>query len=163
MSGATAFHGMLISVVAFLAFLSLVFYLRHREAMARHQERLAAIEKGVAVPLVETRPPKLPRIFLLRGLQWFFVGVGISLMLLSISAAGRRPLSLSGKLSMAQLLKTQGASEAQVAEYMKSAADEMDGLSYAAASIGLVPMSVGLAYLVFYRKETEIAEQREAK
>jgi hypothetical protein len=64
---------------------------------------------------------------------------------------------------MAQLLKQQGASEAQVNEYMKSAEGEMDGMPYAAASIGLVPMSVGLAYLLFYRKESERTEEREAK
>jgi hypothetical protein len=163
MSGETAFHGMLIFVVAFLAFLAVIFFLRHREAMSRHQERLAAIDKGISVPVAETRPSRSPRIYLLRGLQWFFVGVGISLVLLSISTASREPISLASKLSMAQMLKAQGASEAQIAEYMKSAAGEMEGMPYSAASIGLVPMSVGLAYLIFYRKESEIAEPREAK
>ena len=80
-----------------------------------------------------------------------------------MSAASRRPMSLSSRLTMAQLLKAQGASEAQVSEYMKSASDEMDGMPYSASSIGLVPMSVGLAYLLFYRKESERAEAREAK
>ena len=128
-----------------------------------HQERLAAIEKGIPVPIAETRPTKSPRIYLLRGLQWFFVGLAISLMLLSISASNRQPMPLSSRLAMAQMLKTQGASEAQINEYMKSAADEMDGMPYAAASIGLVPMSVGLAYLVFFRKESERPEEREVK
>jgi len=163
MSGETAFHGMLILVVAFLAFLGLILFLRHREAMLRHQERLTALEKGMAVPLAETRASKLPRIYLLRGLQWLFVGLSISLLLLSMSAANRRPLSLESRLSRAQLLKAQGASEEQVGQYLKSAGDEMDGMPYAAASLGLVPMSVGLAYLVFYRKETERAEDKDAK
>lgn len=164
MSGETAFHGMLIFFGVFLAFLAVVLYLRHRVVMARHQERLAALEKGIAVPPAEARlPPKSPRIYLLRGLQWFFVGLSISLVLLSISASNRQPMSLCNKLSMAQLLKQQGASEAQVNEYMKSAEGEMDGMPYAAASIGLVPMSVGLAYLLFYRKESERTEEREAK
>lgn len=150
-------------VVAFLAFLAFILFLRHREALVRHQERLAAIEKGIPVPIAETRPTKSPRIYLLRGLQWFFVGLAISLMLLSISASNRQPMPLSSRLAMAQMLKTQGASEAQINEYMKSAADEMDGMPYAAASIGLVPMSVGLAYLVFFRKESERPEEREVK
>jgi hypothetical protein len=163
MSGETAFQGMLVFVVAFLAFLAVFLYLRHREAMSRHQERLAALEKGIPVPIAETRPSKLPRIYLLRGLQWFFVGLSISLVLLSMSAAGRRPMSMLAKLSNAQYLRVRGASDEQVSQYMKSAGDEMEGMPYAAASIGLVPMSVGLAYLVFYRKESERAEESEKK
>jgi hypothetical protein len=163
MSGETAFQGMLLLVVAFLAFLAVILYLRHRENMSRHQERLAAIEKGIPVPLAETRPSKLPRIYLLRGLQWLFVGLSISLVLLSMSATNRRPMSMMNKLSNAQYLKARGASDEQVGEYMKSAGDETEGMPYAAASIGLVPMSVGLAYLVFYRKETERTEEPAAK
>jgi len=163
MSGETAFEGMLTFVIAFLAFLTVILYLRHREALSRHQERLAAIEKGIPVPLTETRPSKLPRIYLLRGLQWMFVGLSISLVLLSMSAANRRPLSLESKVRTAQLLKAEGASEEQVGQYMKSARDETEGMPYAAASVGLVPMSVGLAYLVFYRRETERTEEHAAK
>lgn len=159
MSGETAFHGMLIFVVAFLAFLAFILFLRHREAMLRHQERLTALEKGVAIPLAESRQPKLPRIYLLRGLQWLFVGVSISVLLLTMSDS-HRPLSFESKLSRAQLLKAQGATEAQVSEYLRSAAEETDGVP--PASLGLVPMSVGLAYLVFYRKETKRAEEKEA-
>jgi len=161
MSGETAFQGMLVFVVAFLAFLAFILFLRHREAMLRHQERLTALEKGIAIPLAEARQPKLPRIYLLRGLQWLFVGASISVLLLTMSDASRRPLSFEAKLSRAQLLKAQGASEAQVSEYLKSAGDETDGVP--PASLGLVPMSVGLAYLIFYRKETKRAEEKEAK
>jgi hypothetical protein len=154
---------MLLLVVVFLAFLAVILFLRHREAMARHQERLAAIEKGLPVPLPENRPSKLPRIYLLRGLQWLFVGLGISLVLLSISATSRQPLSLESKVRTAQLMRAEGASEEQVGQCMKSAGDEMEGMPYAAASLGLVPMSVGLAYLVFYRKESEREEEHAAK
>jgi hypothetical protein len=149
-------------VVVFFGFLALMIYLRHRKEMLRHQERLLALEKGIPVPPAETRPAAFPRIYLLRGLQWFFVGLAISLMLLAIASSDRRPIPLSARLSNAQTLKNQGASEEQVREYMKSAEGEMDGMSYAAASVGLVPMGVGLAYLLFYRKETERAEQRGA-
>src|ERR1700740_217566 len=103
MSPETAFSGILILVVAFLGFLALVLYLRHREAMQRHQERLSAIEKGtIPPPLAEARPFKLTRIYLLRGLQWLFVGLSLSLVLLSISIANRRPMSLASKISIAQ-------------------------------------------------------------
>jgi len=163
MSAETAFQGMLLLVVVFLAFLSLILFLRHREALSRHQERLAALEKGIAVPLADTQPSKLPRIYLLRGLQWLFVGFSISLVLLSMSVANRRPISLEAKIDRAQILKARGATEEQVREYMQSAGDEMDGMPFAAASIGLVPMGVGLAYLIFYRKESQRAEERQAK
>ena len=148
-------------VVVFFGFLSLMIYLRHRKEMLRHQERLLALEKGTPVPPAETRPAAFPRVYLLRGLQWFFVGLATSLMLLAIAASSRRPMSLSYRLTTAQTLKNQGASEEQVREYMKSSADETDGLAYSAASVGLVPMGVGLAYLIFYRKEMERTEQRE--
>ena len=92
-----------------------------------------------------------------------FVGVGISLVLLSMSAASWRPMSVEARIIRAQRLKASGASETQVNEFMSSAGSEMDGMPFAAASIGLVPMGVGLAYLLFYRKESQRAEEREAK
>jgi len=148
--------------VVFFAFLSLIIYLRHHKEMSRHQERLLALEKGIPFPPAETRPAAFPRAYLLRGLQWFCVGLAISLALLAIASSDRRPMSLENRLGEAQLLKARGASDDEVREYLKSSVDEMDGMPYAAASVGLVPMGVGLAYLIFYRKETERAEQREA-
>ena len=148
--------------VTFFAFLSLLIYLRHRKELSRHQERVLALEKGIPMPPAEARPADFPRVYLLRGLQWFCVGLAVSLTLLAIASSDRRPMSLESRLSEAQFLKARGASDDQVREYLKSAADEMEGMSYAAAAVGLVPMGVGLAYLIFYRKETERAEQREA-
>jgi hypothetical protein len=163
MSGEVALEGILTFVIAFLAFLGLLLFLRHREAMLKYRERQLAIEKGIVVPPTESRPSKFPRVYLLRGLQWLFVGLSISLVLLSMSAANRRPQSMSSKITEAQWLKVRGASEDQINQYMKSAGDEMEGMPYAAASIGLVPMSVGLAYLIFYRKETQASQEKEAK
>jgi hypothetical protein len=154
---------MLIFIVAFLGFLSLIFFLRHREALLRHQERVLALEKGMPVPLAETRPSKLPRIYLLRGLQWLFVGFSISLMLLATAATSRRPMSMSSRIASAQFLRMRGASEEQLNQYLKSPSDEMEGMAYSVASIGLVPMSVGLAYLVFYRKESEGTQPPQAR
>ncbi len=62
-------------------------YRRRKEIFAMyHQERMAAIEKGVEVPPLpealfteEGRPqrPYHPRRHLLRGLAWLFVGLGL--------------------------------------------------------------------------------------
>ena len=54
-----------------------------------HKERLAAIEKGVELPplppeFVGTGPKGRPR-YLLRGLVWFFVGLGLLVALSGIS------------------------------------------------------------------------------
>jgi hypothetical protein len=90
-------------------------YLRRRRLFELyHEERMAAIEKGVDVPplpealLVESgrRKPLRPGETLLKGLVWLFVGVGVVLVL---QAESPRHLS-----------------------------------------IGLIPVGVGLAYLIYY-------------
>jgi hypothetical protein len=67
-------------------------YRRRKEIFAMyHQERMAAIEKGVDLPPLpdplltdDGRParPYHPRRHLLRGLAWSFVGIGLGLGLL---------------------------------------------------------------------------------
>jgi hypothetical protein len=59
-------------------------YLKRRQAFALyHQERMAALEKGVDLPplpdalITEDARPKNPRRLLLTGMVWLFVGIGL--------------------------------------------------------------------------------------
>lgn len=111
-------------------------YTQHRrkqEAFALyHQERMAAIEKGIELPplpevlltdedrvlRMQARPAH-PRRFLLKGLVWLFIGLGL-----------------------------------MVALWFNVGHEE--------AGFGLIPAGIGLAYLIYYaavgRKEAELAD-----
>jgi hypothetical protein len=61
------------------------FYFKHRERQHRldlvHEERLAAMEKGIPLPELPIDPPKIerppnPRGFLVHGIVWTALGVG---------------------------------------------------------------------------------------
>ena len=58
-----------------IAFVALWF--RHQGLQIRHAERMAALEKGVALP-PET-PVRGQHAYLLRGLIWLFIGIAISI------------------------------------------------------------------------------------
>jgi len=74
----------IIFIVLGLATATVAIVAGHRQRMQRvelrHRERLAAIEKGLEIPPdpSEAEPPQLrrPR-YLLRGLIWLFVGIGV--------------------------------------------------------------------------------------
>lgn len=149
-------------LLAFLAFLAILatiayyLYLRHKRVVLRHNERLAALEKGVALPDLEEpskAAPWTPRVYLLRGMLWLFSGLALSLMIASISLTSQHERSMSSRLWEANQLRKFGATEPQLEAYWRT--PQPDGMPLGVASLGLVPMGVGLAYLVFYRKEQE--------
>jgi hypothetical protein len=138
--------------------LGMVVALRHKRAVLHHEERMAAIEKGgQALALDEERPkaPWSPRVYLLRGMLWLFVGMAIVIMFASIAVTAAHPASLSWWLSEAQSLKTQGANDEQIRQFLSDEAKRNDGPPIGLALVGLVPIGVGFAYLLFYRKETQ--------
>ena len=140
-----------------VAFLTAMILVRYQKLKLLHQERLAVIDKGGALPaFIEERPkaPWSPRVYLLRGMMWTFVGVAMVLVLVSVSISTAHPTPLYWRLSEAQGLRSQGATEDQVKQFLAEAGQRNDGLPIGAASLGLIPISVGLAYLVFYKKET---------
>ncbi len=60
-------------------------YLKRRQVLTLyHQERMAALEKGVDLPplpdalLTDDARPRSPRRLLLTGLVWLFVGIGLT-------------------------------------------------------------------------------------
>ena len=129
--------------------------LRYKKQLLRHRERMAAIEKGADLPPEPPEPSRAlprPRIYLLRGLMWLFTGAALSICFLGIVYSVEGSVSLESRLFRAQRLRDLGATEEQI----KTSLDRdnrRDGPGPAIALIGLVPMAVGAAYLVFYRSE----------
>jgi hypothetical protein len=129
----------------------------HRQEL-RHKERMAAIEKGAELPAEPAEKPLTPwspRVYLLRGLIWLFTGIGLSTFLLGLSLSiGSRPQTLEDRLSRAQNLRQNGATEEEIKQYLNQSQTSMrrempEGL----ALIGLIPIGVGLAYIIYYRGE----------
>jgi hypothetical protein len=67
---------MMMSVVAFLAF---AMWLRQQRRMMIHRERIAALEKGVDLPVMQEAQISswnVQRLLLLAGLVWISIGTG---------------------------------------------------------------------------------------
>ena len=86
--GHTFGDGMIVAAVA--AAIVAYLYFGHRERQRRlevvHQERLAAMEKGIPLPEFPLDPPKVltppdPRAFLMHGIVWLALGGGAMLAL----------------------------------------------------------------------------------
>lgn len=73
--------------IAYVAFLQL---LRHQRRVLVHRERLAALEKGVALPPLEQEVRRgtwnVQRIILLAGLTWISLGIGAFAVLSALLA-----------------------------------------------------------------------------
>jgi hypothetical protein len=152
---------LLVFVLGGLVFLIVLMILRYRQAELRHQERMQVIERGGVLPSLDEERPKAPwtpRTYLLRGMIWLYTGIAIAIMFAAISLSGNRPPSAWAKFNRAQEMRHGGANEEVVQQYLKEMDQERDGLPLGAATVGLIPMGVGLAYLMFYRKETQTPE-----
>ena len=149
----------LILMVATMGFLCVALYFRYRQGLLRHTERMAALDKGLPLPdldSVKPRAPFTPRVYLLRGLMWLFVGISITLLMTSISISTSRDPSMMDQVWRARQMRDNGATEEQIKQYMANPGRERTGMPLGAAAIGLVPMSIGAAYLLFYKKETQV-------
>ena len=129
--------------------------LRYKRRELQHKERLAAIEKGAPAPPqtnIQHRTLWTPRTYLLRGMMWLFGGIGMMLFLLGVSATSLRSRTPSERAWDAQQLKTFGASDELVRQAQNDSSPR-PGLAPGFCLIGLIPIGVGLAYLVTYRAE----------
>ncbi len=152
---------MLLFVAGGLVLLMVVMILRHGRAVLRHQERLQVIEKGGVLPSLDEERPKAPwspRVYLLRGMIWLYTGIAITIMLGALSLSASHPPSMESKVWQVKILRNNGATEQQIQQYMSEADKEREGMPLGAATVGLIPMGVGIAYLMFYRKETQTPE-----
>ena len=142
-------------MIIFLFFFAMVFllpilFLRYRKQLLMHQERMAALEKGAELPPI---PPEgglyTPRVYLLRGLIWLFSGIGLTVFLLALVNTAVEPVPLSQRLYEAQHLRQMGAPEDQVKQMIDSR-ETSRRIPIGLPLIGLVPIGVGFAYLIFY-------------
>jgi hypothetical protein len=131
--------------------------LRYKRRELQHKERLAAIEKGAPVPNaidVQRHAPWTPRMYLLRGMMWLFGGIGLLIFLVAVFAASHRPRTASERAWDAQHLRSAGASDELVRQALNdSSPPRVVDPSF--SLIGLIPIGVGLAYLITYRSEAK--------
>jgi len=128
---------------------------RFKQRELQHRERLAAIEKGAALPVLEETAagplPFNPRAYLLRGLVWLFIGIGIVVSLGAVTMFSKAEKSAYERVSQANLARASGATDEQVRMILNDR--RRDGPDPGVALIGLIPLGVGLAYLITWRSE----------
>ena len=138
--------------------------LRAHQAQNLHQERLAAIEKGIDIkPILEgagMTPAFAHRLYLLRGLVWIATGLALAAMLAVLAPflddSSNAQVQLEKKLIRANTLKNIGATEAQIAAMEAEIARQAQRRrpdKMLLCVLGLLPAAVGAAYLIFYALE----------
>src|SRR5215510_6852767 len=88
-------------------------YLRFRRRELQHRERMAALEKGVALPDL-TDIEAGPRIYLLRGMIWLLSGIALSVFLVGLSATMRFPKSAEQRFREANTIARLGGTAEQI-------------------------------------------------
>jgi len=139
------------SVASLIAY-GLTLSVRYRRRMLQHQERMAALERGTPLPDL-TEEPQAPwsgRIYLLRGMIWLFSGIAIVVFLSTIAAYSRQTPSIEMRLHRTQELKRLDATDEQIRE---AETEPYHALPGGVALLGLVPIGIGLAYLIYYKVE----------
>ena len=139
------------SVTSLIAY-GLSLTVRYRRRVLQNQERMAALEKGTPLPelIEEQMMPWSGRIYLLRGMMWLFSGIAIVVFLSAIASYSRQTPSMESRVYRAQNLKTFGATDEQIREAEEEPFHPLPG---GVALLGLVPIGIGLAYLIYYKVE----------
>jgi len=151
----------LICLVVFAGLCIILFALlfRHHKMQLAHAERMAALEKGVVVPATESAAPWTPRVYLLRGLIWTSVGIVLTLGLFVAAVATHTRGGESAEFmsmrarTVSQNLQIPIDQARQIVEKDDAERAKAQAPPIALAFLGLIPLAVGLAYLVFYRSE----------
>jgi hypothetical protein len=151
----------LIGFMLLFAFLTCItgstLYYRHKRAELVHRERMAAMEKGVALPVFEpaTRSIDPMRRNLLFGMIWLFSGAGLAIFLFvfSVTAPQADAVSLQERQAKAETLRKLGASDDELRRVIYNDGRHGPVVPIGLGTVGFVPMGVGLAYLIFYAVE----------
>ena len=128
-------------------------YFRYRKQQLFHQERMAALEKGLPVPKAYTpAAPWSARVYLLRGLMWSFAGLAFCISIWGIALATQRPASAEAVLWRARNISQNAGISMDEAKQIveKDRNSRQGGVPLGVALLGLIPIGVGAAYLVFY-------------
>jgi len=144
---------LLLVCLAIMAVVMMVLYLRYRNLQLLHQERMAALEKGVAVPVARALAPWSPRVYLLRGLLWSSTGLAIMICLLGLAvASAHRPESAESRMWRAKTLTENLGISMDQAQQIVDKDQNIDDrrVPLSIALLGLIPLGVGIAYLIFY-------------
>jgi hypothetical protein len=78
--------------------------------------------------------------------------------LLGVSISARHETTLEDRLYQAQSLRRQGATEDEVKQFLNSKEPVRKDFPEGAALIGLIPIGVGLAYIIYYRGEGKLPQ-----
>jgi hypothetical protein len=144
-------------VVTVFSFTAVVFGLalnfRFREREMQHKLKLAAIEKGIEPPVPQSAP-WTPRTYLLHGMIWLFVGIASLVALSAVAVTSRRPISWEARLASVNDARFRGATPEEIQILLNSPREE-DGVPIGLGFLGLIPIGVGLAYLIFYKIESK--------
>jgi len=145
----------LIFVVGGAVIWSLVLNYRKREL--QHKERLAALEKGMPLPpLTDVQAVWSPRSYLLKGMMWLYAGIALAVFLGGIAMSTGRAPTVEERVSRARNLRYLGATEDEIKQ-VESDTSPQGKMPETVALLGLVPIGVGLAYLIYYRVESKHA------
>ena len=144
---------MLLLLIIALASILGVLFVRNREHHMLHEERMAALEKGTTIPLGPPARPWSPRVYLLRGLIWTFSGLALIACLGALAATTQRPDPVETRAAKAKGVSESLGIPLDQARQMVEKDEERDmgrGIPVGIAMLGLVPLGVGLAYLLYY-------------
>ena len=119
-----------------------------------HQERMAALEKGVAIPLSAPERAANPRAYLLRGLMWTLSSAGLIVCLLGFALSDQNRSESAANMAyrardLSRSLDISLLDAQQIVEKDRT----RNSMPFSVGLIGLVPLGVGIAYLVFYKEE----------
>jgi hypothetical protein len=147
-----------IVLFGFLTFMvGIILFSRHKKAELIHQERMTAMEKGVALPVFvpEAPAPDPIRRYLLSGMIWLFSGAALAFFLLALSATVPQAGDISPQESQAKIevLRKLGADDDELRRVIYDQARRGPRIPIGLGTVGFIPMGVGLAYLIFYAAE----------
>jgi hypothetical protein len=126
---------------------------RYRVRELVHKETLAALEKGQPIPIPQAQPWS-PRVYLLRGMIWLFAGLAAAVAISALAAIPPRPITAWEKFDQVTRARERGATPEEIQLIMNETSRDQRP-PVAIGLLGLIPASVGLAYLIFYRVESK--------
>jgi hypothetical protein len=127
---------------------------RFRVRELEHKEKLAAIEKGAELPVVQSAAPWTPRTYLLHGMIWLFAGLASMAAIIGIAATSIRPVPMENRLFAVTDARSRGATPEEIEMLLKAPHME-ERIPIGLGLLGLIPVGIGMAYLVFYRVESK--------